>query len=275
MDNIKYDKELTIVIATHKKYRMPKDTCYLPVQVGALGKEDLGYIRDDIGQNISDKNSSFCELTALYWAWKNIDSKYLGLSHYRRHFSLRKKSKDPFENILSKKEALDILKNAEIIVPKRRNYIIESLESHYAHTHYISQLKETRKIIQEKYSEYIPDYDSVIDQKWGYMFNMMIADKKIISEYCEWLFDILFELEKRVNNGLVPDSQNLSFFQGRFYGRVSEIIFNVWLHYQLRVGKISKVKEINCINMEKINYRKKIIAFLSAKFLGKKYEGSF
>ena len=63
-----------IIIATHKKYRMPDDEMYVPVQVGAEGKYDLGYTRDNTGDNISSLNPQFCELTGLYWAWKNLDA---------------------------------------------------------------------------------------------------------------------------------------------------------------------------------------------------------
>lgn len=100
---------------------------------------------------------------------------------------------------------------------------------------------------------------------------MMIMEKELVDQYCSWLFDILFELGKRI------DMPELSAFQGRYYGRVSEIIFNVWLTFQMDSGNIKKseVKEISCIHMEKINWWKKGMAFLKAKFLGKKYEGSF
>ena len=88
------ENKATIIIATHKKYQMPADKMYLPVHVGAEGKKDsdgndldLGYVKDNTGDNISLKNPSFCELTGLYWAWKNVDSDYVGLAHYRRHFS--------------------------------------------------------------------------------------------------------------------------------------------------------------------------------------------
>ena len=103
------------------------------------------------------------------------------------------------------------------------------------------------------------------------MFNMMIMEYSLMVDYCSWLFDILFELEKRMN------MQGLSAFQGRFYGRVSEIIFNVWLDEKIKSGiiKTDEVKEIPCIHMEKINWWKKGTAFLKAKFFGKKYEGSF
>ncbi len=86
-------KRVQVIIATHKKYRMPEDEMYLPVHVGAEGKVDaegnpldLGYTKDNTGENISNLNPSFCELTGLYWAWKNLDSDYIGLAHYRRHF---------------------------------------------------------------------------------------------------------------------------------------------------------------------------------------------
>ena len=98
-----------IIIATHKKYRMPDDEMYIPVQVGAEGKDDLGYTRDNTGDNISNLNSQYCELTGLYWAWKNLDADYVGLAHYRRHFRVKNKTKDPFDCVLTSKEAEELL----------------------------------------------------------------------------------------------------------------------------------------------------------------------
>ena len=89
-----------VIIAAHKKYQMPHDDMYIPLHVGAEGKLDqdgkkldLGYVKDNTGDNISKLNPSFCELTGLYWAWKNIDADYIGLAHYRRHFCITKKAK--------------------------------------------------------------------------------------------------------------------------------------------------------------------------------------
>ena len=76
--------DIKIIVATHKKYWMPSDDIYLPVHVGKKGKTDLGYQGDDTGDNISDKNTNYCELTGLYWAWKNLKADYKGLAHYRR-----------------------------------------------------------------------------------------------------------------------------------------------------------------------------------------------
>lgn len=77
-------KDIKIIIATHKQHFMPSDDMYLPLHVGKSGKEELGYQGDDTGDNISAKNPNFCELTGLYWAWKNLPNDYLGLIHYRR-----------------------------------------------------------------------------------------------------------------------------------------------------------------------------------------------
>ena len=265
-----------IIIATHKKYQMPTDEMYIPLHVGAEGKKDelenpleLGYTKDNIGDNISSLNKSFCELTGLYWAWKNLDADYIGLAHYRRHFSL--KNRKGFQNVLTYNELKPYLGKIKIFIPNKRRYYIETLYSHYAHTHYSNQLDETQKIIKEKYPNYVGSYDKVIEQRYGYMFNMMIMKRDLVDDYCTWLFDILFELKNRIE---MPE---LDTFQGRFYGRISEIIFNVWLDEKLKSGIIKKeeLKEIPCVHMEKVNWFKKGTAFLKAKFLGKKYEGSF
>jgi len=266
-----------VVIATHKKYRMPDDPMYLPLHVGAEGKIDaqgksldLGYIKDNTGVNISELNASFCELTGLYWAWKNLDADYIGMSHYRRHFTSGK-NKDPFRVVLREVDIANDLGKIKVFVPKKRHYVIETIYSHYEHTHYINQLNLTRDIMAKKCPEYLEAYNKVINQTYGYMFNMLIMEHGLLDKYCTWMFDILFELKDRIG---MPE---LSAYQGRFYGRVSEIIFNVWIEKMITDGNIKKpeVKELSWSYMERINRIKKIIAFLKAKFFNIKYEGSF
>jgi hypothetical protein len=266
-----------IIVAVHKKYLMPKDSLYLPLHVGAEGKKDsegkplnLGYQKDNTGENISVKNPGYCELTGLYWAWKNLDADYIGLVHYRRYFG-HKNSNDLNACILHEKDLLPYIPEVKIFVPKKRKYYIETLYSHYAHTHYPSQLDETRTIISAMCPEYLTSYDRVVKHTYGYMFNMCIMRRDWLDQYCSWLFPILFELENRV------DATQLSKFQGRFYGRISEIIFNVWLDHQLETGALKKteIKELPSFMVEKVNWWKKGTHFLKAKFFGKKYEGSF
>lgn len=268
------DNDVTIIIAAHKSYRMPEDSIYLPVHVGAEGKNtELGYTKDNTGENISFKNASYCELTGLYWAWKNLDSSYIGLAHYRRHFSLSKKSKDPFENILNFSELKPMLNKYFVFVPKKRKYYIETIYSHYAHTHYAEHLDITRQIIAEKYPEYLDSCEKVYKQTFAYMFNMMIMRKDLFDDYCQWLFDILFELENRIGDKV----KDYDSFQARLYGRVSEIIFNVWIDHQINTGRIkaSEIKELPCIYTEKIDMVRKVKSFITAKFGHKKYKGSF
>lgn len=256
--------KVNVLVATHKRYQMPEYKSYLPIHVGKKGKKQLGYKGDDTGKNISEKNPYFCELTGIYWAWKNLKSDYIGLTHYRRHFKGKTKSKDKFKQILSDKEINELLKNNDIILPKKRNYYIETLYSHYEHTMHIETLDETGKIIKEKYPEYYEEFKMLKQRKKAHMFNMFIMKKEIMDEYCEWLFDILFELEKKIDNSKYDS------FHARFYGRVSELLLDVWLN-----TRGYKYTEIPVMSMEKVNWFKKGTSFLKAKFLGKKYDKSF
>ena len=95
-----------IYIAAHKKFNVPQLDNYAVLQVGAQGKENLGYLQDNTGDNISYKNPNFCELTGLYWIWKNCDDEYKGLVHYRRYFGK--------SNLSSKPEDIYISENASV-----------------------------------------------------------------------------------------------------------------------------------------------------------------
>ena len=263
------EKNIKVIVAAHKKYQMPENEMYIPVQVGAEGKEKIeGYTQDNTGDNISSKNPYFCELTGLYWAWKNLDADYKGLVHYRRYFTkakrIPKEENEKFRIILTQNDAESILENADVILPKKRNYYIENLYSHYEHTMYVEPLDETRKIIEEKYPEYLEEFDKLHKRTSAHMFNMFIMKKEILNEYCTWLFDILFELEKRT------DASKYESFHARFYGRVSELLLDVWIN---KNG--IKYEEVKVMDMQKVNWWKKGISFLRAKFTGKKYEKSF
>lgn len=252
---------------------MPSDAIYFPLHVGAerVAGVDLGYVKDNTGENISGKNAGYCELTGLYWAWKNLDAEYIGLVHYRRHFGRKIRTRNAFENVLTGRELAPLLGKYTVFVPKKRRYYIETLYSHYAHTLYAEPLDIACQIVAEKYPEYQKSCERVLHQTWGYMFNMFILRGDYLNQYCEWLFDILFELERHVDTSEVSD------FHGRFYGRISEILFNVWLRQQIVDGKIMRedIKELDYFNMERVNWFKKGKAFLKAKFWGRKYERSF
>ena len=100
------------------------------------------------------------------------------------------------------------------------------------------------------------------------MFNMMILRTDLMDDYCSWLFNILFQAVERI------DKTNLSAFDSRFCGRISEILFDVWLENKIETGivKKSEIKELPYI--ENVNWNYKLKVFLSAKFLHKKYGAS-
>lgn len=261
-------KDIKIIIAAHKKYQTPKDSIYLPLHVGAAGKDSIGFQGDDSGENISTKNPFFCELTGIYWAWKNLKCDFVGLVHYRRYFSLAKKipktEDEKFNIVLSESETNNLLNNCDIILPKKRNYYIENIYSHYKHTMHIEPLDETGKIISEKYPEYVSEFEALKRTTKMHAFNMFIMKKEIFDSYCQWLFDILFELEKRV------DVSQYDSFHARLFGRISERLLDVWL----KTNNL-QYKEVKVIDMQNINWTKKIFTFLIAKFTGKKYKQSF
>ncbi|MGT2960656.1 DUF4422 domain-containing protein [Streptococcus caballi] len=262
-------KNVKLVVATHKKFQMPADSnLYLPVHVGREGKDDLGLVGDNTGDNISSLNPYYCELTGLYWAWKNLDCDYLGLVHYRRYFTAsqeRYSEKIKIDEVILNHNQIDhLLDQADVIVPKKRKYYIETLYSHYANTLDGSHLDKTREIIKKISPDYLESFDKVMKQRSGYMFNMFIMKKELVNDYLTWLFPILDALYETI------DISTYTPFEARLFGRVSELLFNVWLCQR----KINP-KEIPFMYMEKVDLFQKGKAFLEAKFLGKKYGKSF
>lgn len=251
--------DVKIFIATHKAYRMPKDSMYIPIWVGKRINKDsnLPYIGDDTGENISSKNHNFCELTALYWIWKNVSNDYIGLVHYRRHFK-NGNYKDKWENILSETDLKRLLLTNNVILPKKRNYFIETTYNQYIHAHNRQDLDETADILRTFYPEYMPAFKKVMESTSGHRFNMFIMKKEILDKYCEWLFDILFKLEKRLNISYY------SAYDARVFGFVAERLLDVWI-----ITNKIPYKELPVIYMEKQNWIKKGGNFLKRKFIGK------
>jgi hypothetical protein len=169
---------------------------------------------------------------------------------------------------LSKKKAEKIFQNYDVIVPSKRRYVIESLYSHYDHTLDGEHLDLAKQVIQENYKEYIPYVEKVYDRTWGYMFNMFVMPKDLVDEYCQWLFTILGKVE------LLIDTTDMTGFEARLFGRVSEILYNVWLQKKIEEDGI-RVKEVPLLSTEPVNWWKKGTAFLRAKFGGEKYTKSF
>lgn len=270
---------IKILVACHKADpNIRNDELYMPIQVGkALHPNlDLGYQCDNTGENISEKNNTFCELTAIYWAWKNLkDLDYIGLCHYRRYFDLQNSS---FRNIeftdkdnFSLNKEFSILKNLlsqnRIIVAK--DYIYPyNLYDQYAINHNGLDLRESYNIINQKYKNYKnPFEDCLFRNNKISLFNMFIMDWNTFNEYCNFIFPLLFDLEKKLN----IDSYDS--YQKRIYGFIGERLLNVFLFSEKSKKEIIKLPILTIINNSKqipyhiyyLNY----IRFSLAYHLGK------
>jgi len=236
---------IKILVAAHKNYVMPQDqNLYLPIFVGKDLHPDVNHTfqGDNTGDNISVKNAHYNELTAIYWAWRNLDADAIGLVHYRRYLSLHKQ-KD-LTSVLDQAQTESLLKDHDIILPKKRNYYIESNYSHYVHAHHEEPLDLTRKIIEQDYSMYLKAFDEVMQRKSAHMFNMFIMKQQPFDEYCQWLFDILAKVEQNL------DISDYNQYEARVCGFISERLLYVWL----AVNEQYRTTEVNFVYMEKQNW---------------------
>ena len=231
-----------ILISAHKNYTFPKSTIYTPIQVGKINSsESIDAIGDETGINISSKNGTYCELTALYWAWKNDffkGSDFCGLVHYRRYFKgsgERLKGKQ----ILAEDEILKYLEEYDVLMPKKRHYYIETVASHYANAHYQKDMLMTRKIVALQESNYLSAFDELMQQRSLYLFNMFVMSPEHFNAYMAWLFPLLFAVEDNI------DIEAYDNHQKRVFGYISERLFNVWL-----LKNNLRIKELGIQNLE-------------------------
>ncbi|WBU50971.1 DUF4422 domain-containing protein [Kosakonia pseudosacchari] len=254
---------MKVFIVSHKAFEFPNDTTFTPLKVG---KDNLAtadkFFSDCSADNIAHLNPFFCELTAAYWIWKNSQEEIVGLAHYRRYFAsttsnLTVKGK----RIASPEEMLNMLKNADILVAKPRNYYITSIKSHYIHAHHESDYTQLREEIALQQPDYLADFDQVMGGTKISLYNMFVCKKTLIDEYFSWLFPVLFALEEKI------DYQNYDAYQKRVFGFMAERLFNVWLHHQQ--GRL-RIKYLPIVNIDGENLFLKGIGLLKRHFWGKK-----
>lgn len=232
-----------IYVAMHKPYLQPEDPLYVPIQVGAAGHSSFCPTRDDSGENISEKNQGFCELTALYWLRYNSDADVRGLVHYRRYFASRYPlHRNKWKNILGDEELETLMQRVDLVLPRKRHYVIETTFSHYAHAHHEKDLHTVRSVIREQCPQYLPAFDIVMRKRSGHRFNMFIMKREALHDYCDWLFPILFELEKRI------DTSDYDDYNKRVFGFIAERLLDVWLmnrNYTYAERKILEIEKTN------------------------------
>ncbi len=231
-------KQISIYIMAHKKFDVPENAIYKPLQVGSALHDKIGYIPDDSGENISVKNPNYNELTGLYWMWKNDNqSDIMGLCHYRRYFL------NNDNELLGAKEINDILSNHDMIVSNRAVYQDMNVRESYIEKHHAQDLTLTRAAIEKLYPECLVDYDRVMEGNETYFGNLMIGGSTVVKKYAEWLFGILFEVEKNIDITTYDD------YDRRIYGFIAERLLIVWIRhkrinvYECTVGLMGEKSE--------------------------------
>ena len=251
---------LKILVATHKEYWLPTEEVYLPIHVGCKDQIHSGCIGDNTGDNISAKNANYCELTGLYWAWKNLTCDYMGLCHYRRYFG----RKNYFEGteklkqkIFQRSDYEKLLQSNDVILPVQRRYYIETVRSQYEHAHSARDLEQIENIISLRSPEYLRSFRAVMNRRRLHLWNMFVMKKSLADSYCKWLFDILFTYEQWM------DENGLSDKKWRLFGFISERLLDVWLF-----DKDFKIAEVDVVMLENVNWIKKGSDFLRRKLFG-------
>ena len=245
------DMDIRIFVITHKDCDISQIPNYKPLLVGAVSHPELRdkYLKDDTGENISDKNDSYCELTGLYWIWKNVSVQYVGLVHYRRFFAVAEgfkykslhfvKNIDHAYRILNSNELLEKLHDYDIIVKQSVKYPLGN-ESTFINNAHIGQEKWNSLInlVKVQYPEYYDVFCRYSKEKQHINCNMFVCRKKIIDNYCEWLFTLLDKLD----NMHIRNTGHR--FKDREMGYFAEFLFGVWIYKNQFKIKVEDVVNI-------------------------------
>lgn len=262
---------ISILVAMHKNFWLASDDIYIPIYVGSeknvnsLNVNKDFYKDNDGGDDVKEislRNYTYCEMTAVYWAWKNLKTDYIGLCHYSRYFGEKKNHRCPDDSdVYDAAKYENILKMYPIIVPN-----LESIDAgknvydNYKIRHHIEDLDLCRLVIKDKYPEYIAAFDTVMESNELHFYNMFVMRKDVLHSYCEWIFNILFEVEKRI------DYSKYDAYQRRVMGFLAERLFNVWLIYHKEIPIFNMpVSNVGYIKSRWTWYRDKVLNLLRIK----------
>lgn len=201
------------------KYELPE--WVTPIQVGAaLCGERIANILDCDGENISAKNVNYSELTALYWMWKNRlchgsageRQEYYGLMHYRRVLDF------------TEDDELRLVDNdIDAVLPYPMPYEPD-IGMH--HKRYLKEedWNAVRNAVRHLYPEYASFFQQVLKQRYFFNYNIVLARKAVLEEYCSWLFPVLERLEKTS----VPKGSDRA---DRYVGYAGETLATLYFMY--------------------------------------------
>ncbi|MCM1105474.1 MAG: DUF4422 domain-containing protein [Blautia sp.] len=220
-------------------------TCKSPYRLIAVGdkRNVTGMpecVGDHTGTNIAGKNKNYCELTALYWIWKNDKaSDIVGLCHYRR-FLTKNLFRNSMKDILDERDIQRIFRRGYDIILPYKPIARRTVEEIYCDFGFKKDLNLLREILLEKYPEYLSEYDRLLKRHSNYVANLMILSEAKLNQYAEWLFDILFEMEKR------NDISSYNEQEARIYGYLSERLLDVWVrknHLKIKHFRMMNIEE--------------------------------
>ncbi len=239
---------------------------YSLLKVG--GADFSAEFTDATGDSIASLNPFYSELTALYWIWKNYrcdSDAIVGMVHYRRFFSYPSVTSVFRKEMISCKDIYSQMTSSDILIPQGR-YFKDGLYGQYAKSHVVSDLdaclaylKDTHWLTDELEQRFKAE-------KTGAICNMLVTRKKLLDEYCSWLFSMLFTVEPTLH---LSDREP---YQRRGMGFLSERLFNLWLWSKDDI----KVTELPIIRIDKShwsnlnNARKHFIGKLKLEVVHKK-----
>lgn len=242
--------EIKLFVSCHQPFSVPEQPLLMPIQVGAALAEERfsGFLQDDSGENISRKNRSYCELTAQYWAWKNVRADYYGFFHYRRYLYPDAAAKLPYRiegtptaELLEKLgygRFAELIPQYDLILPKGEDMHVPVRE-HYAKAsfHHGKDLELMAEILREKCPEYVPAMDAYLSGTLCYFGNIFIMSRAVFEDYCQWLFPMLAEFDRWADTeGYGPQEQRVD-------GYLAERLLGVYAikHKKLRTQKLPRV----------------------------------
>lgn len=206
-----------IFVMTHKKFNPPKDPIYIPLHVGRALGNDLGYQGDDTGENISELNPYYGELTGLYWLWKNChDVDILGVCHYRRYFF------DASGKLMAQKQYETELLDADILVSDAI-YAPKPYLEYFGEAHNINDMLLAGETIRALFSDDYWAFEEVMQGTKYYFGNLCVMSKSLFDSYCEWLFSIFFAMEDQI------DITGYDDYHKRLFGFLSEELLLVYI----------------------------------------------
>ncbi|MBR0261366.1 MAG: DUF4422 domain-containing protein [Selenomonadaceae bacterium] len=235
-------------VVTHKptphKDKLPDG--YTIIHAGREGKEDLGYIGDDTGDNISRLNLYINEITALYWMWKNTNHTILGLSHYRRFFTESDDENFSYEKILTEDAARKILEDYDIIVSRvyfggltQHEFVINDCGEDLA----IFGEAVLRKHLLQAQPDYLDAFEYVLNSTTFFKCNMFVTRRNVLNAYCKWLFSFLIDATEEALR--IANLQELSWSPRRLMSFLAERMLTVWL-----IKNRLRIKELRIMQVE-------------------------